>query len=89
MQQYGGGEWCVGGDFNVILHSSERKGCSADSRQSERILFNRFVEEMEVIDIPVLGKKFSWFSADAREENETDGCRVERWVAGTEVVHRE
>ncbi|MCI28495.1 hypothetical protein A2U01_0049696, partial [Trifolium medium] len=32
-QQSGGGEWCLGGDFNAILHSSERKGCSADSRQ--------------------------------------------------------
>ncbi|MCI28588.1 hypothetical protein A2U01_0049789, partial [Trifolium medium] len=63
-QQYGSGEWCVGGDFNAVLHSSERIGSSTDSRQGERTLFMRFVEEMEVIDVPVLGKKFSWFSAD-------------------------
>jgi exonuclease III len=25
-QQSGGGEWCVGGDFNAVLHSLERKG---------------------------------------------------------------
>ncbi|MCI03916.1 hypothetical protein A2U01_0024957, partial [Trifolium medium] len=51
-QQSGGGEWCLGGDFNVVLHSSERKGSSADNRQGERLLFNLFVEEMEVIDVP-------------------------------------
>jgi exonuclease III len=38
-QQSGGGEWCLGGDFNAILRSSERKGCSADSRQGERLFF--------------------------------------------------
>ncbi|PNX89244.1 hypothetical protein L195_g045361 [Trifolium pratense] len=65
-QQSGGGEWCIRGDFNAVLHSSERQGSSADSRQGERILFNRFVEELEVIDVPVLGKKFSWLSSDGR-----------------------
>ncbi|MCI04523.1 hypothetical protein A2U01_0025570, partial [Trifolium medium] len=71
-QQSGGGEWCLGGDFNVVLHSSERKGSSTDSRQGERILFNRFVEEMEVVDVPVLGKKFSWFSADGKAMSRLD-----------------
>ncbi|GAU23839.1 hypothetical protein TSUD_380010 [Trifolium subterraneum] len=55
--QSDGGEWCLGGDFNAVLHQSERKGSSADSRQGERDLFNSFVEEMEVTDVPVLGKK--------------------------------
>jgi hypothetical protein len=52
----GDGEWCVGGDFNAVLLSSERKGCSSNSRQGERVLFNQFVEDMELIDVPVLGK---------------------------------
>ncbi|PNY01857.1 cysteine-rich receptor-like protein kinase, partial [Trifolium pratense] len=71
-QHSSNGEWCVGGDFNAVLHSSERIGSSAVSRQGERILFNRFVEELEVIDVPVLGKKFSWFSADGRSMSRID-----------------
>jgi hypothetical protein len=63
-QQGGAGEWCVGGDFNAVMLASERVGNSAVGRQGERLLFNRFVEDMELIDVPVLGKKFSWFSAD-------------------------
>jgi exonuclease III len=71
-QQIGGGKWCVGGDFNAVLHSSERKGVSTDTRQSERFLFNCFVEEMELIDVPVLGKKFTWFSADGKSMSRID-----------------
>ncbi|GAU10126.1 hypothetical protein TSUD_423110, partial [Trifolium subterraneum] len=71
-QQIGGGKWCVGGDFIAVLHSSERKGVSTDTRQSERFLFNCFVEEMELIDVPVLGKKFTWFSADGNSMSRID-----------------
>jgi exonuclease III len=71
-QQSGGGEWCLGGDFNAILRASERKGSSAVNRQGERIAFTRFVEEMEVIDVPVLGKKFSWFSSDGKSMSRID-----------------
>jgi hypothetical protein len=67
-----GGEWCVGGDFNDVLHSSERKGSSINRRYSERLLFNQFVEEMELVDVPVLGKKFSWFSADGKAMSQID-----------------
>ncbi|XP_045831189.1 uncharacterized protein LOC123922522 [Trifolium pratense] len=58
------GEWCIGGDFNAILHLSERKGSSVATRRSEVNFFREFVDDMELIDIPVLGKKFSWFSLD-------------------------
>ncbi|CAJ2652296.1 unnamed protein product [Trifolium pratense] len=71
-QQNSVGEWCVGGDFNAILHSSERKGSSAVNRRGEKLLFNRFVEEMEVVDVPVLGKKISWFSADGKSMSRID-----------------
>jgi exonuclease III len=65
-QQSAEGEWCVGGDFNVVLLASERHSSSNVGRQRERILFNHFMEDMEVIDVSVLGKKFSWFSGDGK-----------------------
>jgi hypothetical protein len=33
--------------------ASERIGSSVNGRPEERILFNHFVEDMEVIDVPV------------------------------------
>jgi hypothetical protein len=71
-QLFTGGKCCLRGDFNAILHSSERKGASVDSRQGERMMFNRFVEEMEMIDVPVLGKKVSWVSADGKSMSRLD-----------------
>jgi hypothetical protein len=71
-QQSAEGEWCVRGDFNAVLLASERYGSSAVGRQRERLLFNRFVEDMEVIDVPVLGKKFSWFSGDGKSMSRID-----------------
>ncbi|PNX93422.1 cysteine-rich receptor-like protein kinase, partial [Trifolium pratense] len=65
-------EWCVGGDFNAILRSSERKSGSTVTRSSEINLFRDFVDEMELIDVPVLGKKFSWFSSDGKAMSRLD-----------------
>jgi exonuclease III len=66
------GEWCLGGDFNAVLMASERFGSSAVGRQGERVLFNQFIDEMELIDIPVLGKKLSWFSGDGKSMSRID-----------------
>jgi hypothetical protein len=52
--------------------ASERYDSNAIGRQRERILFNRFMEDMEVIDVPVLAKKFSWFSADGKSMSRID-----------------
>jgi exonuclease III len=71
-QQSVEGEWCVGGDFNAVMLASERHGSSAVGRQKERILFNRFMEDMEVIDVSVLGKKFSLFSGDGKSMSRID-----------------
>jgi exonuclease III len=58
------GEWCIGGDFNSIMKSGERRGSSNAGSQAERAEFAQFSEVMEIIDIPVMGKKFTWFNSD-------------------------
>ncbi|CAJ2627612.1 unnamed protein product, partial [Trifolium pratense] len=58
------GDWVLGGDFNAISKSGERRGNSGRRSLSERSEFSLFMEAMEVIDIPVLGKKFTWFNSD-------------------------
>ncbi|PNX98502.1 cysteine-rich receptor-like protein kinase [Trifolium pratense] len=60
------GEWVLGGDFNAILKSGERRGSNGGGMQNERAEFNLFVDLMELIDIPIAGKKFTWFSSDGK-----------------------
>ncbi|MCH80366.1 LINE-1 reverse transcriptase like, partial [Trifolium medium] len=66
------GDWCIGGDFNAVLKAGERKGSSSAFRHTERTEFCQFVESMELIDVPVTGKKFTWFSADGKAMSRLD-----------------
>ncbi|MCI10869.1 hypothetical protein A2U01_0031966, partial [Trifolium medium] len=53
------GDWCIAGDFNAISCRSERKGSSEGGRLSEWREFSLFIEAMQVVDLPVSGKKFT------------------------------
>ncbi|XP_028104052.1 uncharacterized protein LOC114303104 [Camellia sinensis] len=51
--------WCVGADFNEIRLLSGRKGCSRRERGMKE--FNEVVEQLELSDLPMLGRKFTWY----------------------------
>lgn len=53
------GEWCVGGDFNAVLTRDERRGALNSFSSLEMREFKAFKDHMELIDVPVLGKKFT------------------------------
>jgi hypothetical protein len=62
-QGFGGNAWCVLGDFNAVLHYDERRGLNQLSFfavSSEIVEFRDFVRDMDLIDLPVLGRKFTW-----------------------------
>ncbi|XP_058756586.1 uncharacterized protein LOC131629805 [Vicia villosa] len=69
------GSWCIGGDFNSISTIDERIGvtCSDYSRDSRS--FNEFIEEMELVDLPTIGGKFTWFKS-----NEKVMSRIDRFL---------
>ncbi|PNX71762.1 cysteine-rich receptor-like protein kinase, partial [Trifolium pratense] len=77
------GEWCLGGDFNATLKVGERRGCSGGGGQIERVEFSQFIEDMEVVDIPVTGKKFSWFNAEG-----TVMSRLDRFLLSEGFIER-
>lgn len=66
------GEWCLGGDFNSILKVGERRGRGGAVNSKERIEFSQFCEAMDIIDIPVMGKKFTWFNSDGTSMSRLD-----------------
>jgi exonuclease III len=66
------GDWCLGGDFNSISKVGERRGRNGPGSQSERAEFVSFIDALEVTDVPVTGKKFTWFSADGSAMSRLD-----------------
>lgn len=56
---FGHGLWCLARDFTAILNQSERKGSSVQSSRIELEKFQSFVANMELQDVPLLGRKFT------------------------------
>ncbi|TYH10480.1 hypothetical protein ES288_A07G179700v1 [Gossypium darwinii] len=54
--------WIVGGDFNVVRNRSERINCSSTEKGSKE--FDEFIDRLKLVDLPLIGKKFTWFGPD-------------------------
>lgn len=61
---FAGDLWCVIGYFNSVKCSSERRGVGQNLQVSEMVKFQEFIEDMNLIDLPVLGRRFTWFKPD-------------------------
>lgn len=69
--------WFLVGDFNAVKSSSERRG----SRQYSMNLFKEFIDDMKLIDLPVLGKLFTWFKPDGSAMSRIDRfLLLEGWL---------
>ncbi|GMJ01096.1 hypothetical protein HRI_003778800 [Hibiscus trionum] len=53
------GPCCVVDDFNAILYETDRIGVS--DRYAEMEAFGEFVHAAGLIDLPLVGKRFTWF----------------------------
>ncbi|GKU90798.1 hypothetical protein SLEP1_g4749 [Rubroshorea leprosula] len=49
------------GDFNTIRKAEERKGSSGVTRDMRE--FDSFIQAMKLVDIPLVGRKFTWYQA--------------------------
>ncbi|XP_068471265.1 uncharacterized protein [Phaseolus vulgaris] len=79
-QSYQNLAWCLCGDFNVVRRPEERKGIRGHSSQKKEIEgFNNFIETNGWMDIPGVGKKFTWFKA-----NNTTNSRLNRFMVSEE-----
>ena len=79
----GEGVWCILGDFNTVGGSDERRGVNegvSSGQREEIILFNNFVREVELEDLNVLGRRFSWYHPNGRSMSRIDRVLIsEEW----------
>ncbi|GKV15257.1 hypothetical protein SLEP1_g26053 [Rubroshorea leprosula] len=75
-----GGMWCVVGDFNVVRKVEEKIG----SRRltTEMGEFDNFIIESELIDISLMGRKFTWYQTGGRFMSRIDRVLLsEEWLS--------
>jgi exonuclease III len=73
---------CVLGDFNSIRSLDERKGVGTGNDASEDSrLFNIFIENSGLIDLPLMGRKFTWVQPSGRCMSRLDRVLVsQNWL---------
>lgn len=64
-------EWIVGGKFNCVKCSSERQGRIAGRNVVDMIEFNEFIENMELVEVLMIGNPFTWLNIGG-------SCRVNK-----------
>lgn len=77
------GDWVVGGDFNSILNKKERLGVENCCKKLEMSNFKYFIERMDLIDDPVVGGIFTWFSGSGKVV-----CRIDIFFLLEGVISR-
>jgi len=70
------------GDFNAVRSRSERKGVKERGvKVSELNGFNSFIESNLLIELPIVGKNFTWFKHDGSTKGRIDIVFVsEDWL---------
>ncbi|KAL8499831.1 hypothetical protein ACS0TY_019718 [Phlomoides rotata] len=67
--------WCVCGDFNTVTNHSERKGGRGMGRDRRTRNFCKFISNSELIDLPLLRQKFTWY-----KDNGSSCSRLDRFL---------
>lgn len=66
--------WCLAGDFNAVRATEERRGITwgLNSQRVEIQEFNAFIAGMELLDLPLAGRKFTWCRPNNQAKSRID-----------------
>jgi len=68
------GLWCILGDFNSIRDPDERFGsCQRLSTDSSMNEFNEWIDDMEILEVPCVGRKFTWYRSNGASRADWTG----------------
>ncbi|XP_057451987.1 uncharacterized protein LOC130743775 [Lotus japonicus] len=73
--------WCLLGDFNAVRYEDKRRGVAGvlPCQRREMAEFNLFIDNMELLDLPLAGRKFTW-----RRPNNQAHSRIDRFLVSKE-----
>ncbi|PNX88720.1 cysteine-rich receptor-like protein kinase, partial [Trifolium pratense] len=72
IQALGRSRVCICGDFNAVRSLDERRSANEGYRPSDHTPFNRFIDDNTLIDLPLCGRKYTWFKGDGRSMSRLD-----------------
>ncbi|KAL8509574.1 hypothetical protein ACS0TY_016699 [Phlomoides rotata] len=75
--------WCVCGDFNMILYQSERRGRGRFVRHTGVKQLRNFIENSELVDLPLLKRKYTWY-----KDNGESCSRIDRFLISASWYNR-
>ncbi|AES60103.2 endonuclease/exonuclease/phosphatase family protein [Medicago truncatula] len=84
---------CVCGDFNSVQSIDERKGRGTVFRQGDAELFNKFIQDNFLIDLPICGRLFTWYYGDVVSMSRLDRFLLsnkwcEKWPSCIQVAYQ-
>jgi len=69
--------WCMVGDFNAIRNPKEMIGLSQSSGNlKEMAQFNLFIDNVDLLHIPMIGRKYMWYITNGTAKNILDRILV-------------
>ena len=84
---------CLCGDFNSVRSVEERKGHGTTFRQHDTNIFNTFITNCFLLDLPICGRLFTWYRGDGYSMSQLDRfllspnwCSV--WPNSAQVAHQ-
>lgn len=73
---------CIAGDFNSIRRESERAGRRSESVRRDVEVFDEFIHNSGLIDLPLHGRIFTWYRPDGSCKSRLDRAMINnRWLS--------
>ncbi|KEH33181.1 endonuclease/exonuclease/phosphatase family protein [Medicago truncatula] len=63
---------CICGDFNAVRSVDERRSVRNGLTSADCASFNGFIDDNMLVDLPLHGRKFTWFKGDGRSMSGLD-----------------
>jgi hypothetical protein len=63
------GKWLICGDFNLIYRAEDKSNSRLNRRLMEK--FKSLLEELELKELPLSGRKFTWMSSQSSQGQAT------------------
>lgn len=81
VNQYDDCYVCIISNFNAVKVPGERTCRENSALSSDVVALDGFIRNLNLLDIPLIGRKFSWYSPDGNSKRRIDQILVNKnWI---------